>query len=127
MGKNVIERRKSQLYTLAIIVTILGFIMTIGGGALIALGAINLGKEAWALGGVMLGFGVVLFILGMCALVWGIRYIWVASAVKATHGSIAEGNIAKESETENTKKCPKCGATNPEGNKTCGVCGEPLE
>ena len=124
---NSIEKKKTALIALAIVVLVLGLAASAGGVVLAIFGALDLMKEIWVAGGLKLGFGILLAILGVLGLAWGIRYIWVGSVIKATKGPIADENLAKDAPGQNVKKCPKCGCTNSAENATCSNCGTPLE
>jgi len=66
-------------------------------------------------------FGIILFLLGGFCLVVGIRIVWIGGALKATHGSLAQENLAHE-KNATTKVCPKCGCTNSADATECTSC-----
>lgn len=123
---NAIEKKKSALIGLAITALVLGLLAIGGGIVLIIFGATNLLDSNVAPGVIMLIIGILLVIAGGAGVLFGLRYIWVASAIKATKGSIAEENLAKTNQSDSTVKCPKCGCTNSKENANCSNCGEPL-
>ena len=124
---NSIQKKKGALIILAIIVLVLGGLALVGGVLLVIFGALDLVNQVWVGGGLKLGFGILLAIVGLIGAVWGIRYIWVGSAIKATKGAIAEENLAKDAPGKNLKKCPNCGCTNSAENEVCSNCQKPLE
>ena len=123
---NSIQKKKGALIGLAIGILVVGILALVGGIILIVFGAKNLGDENIAYGITLLIFGIILALGGLLGMAWGIRYIWVGSAVKATKGSIAEDNLAKSNQSSSIIKCPKCGCTNAVNNVECSNCGEPL-
>ena len=124
---NSIQKKKGALIGLAIAVLVLGLCALAGGVILAIFGGLDLVNQAYVAGGLKLGFGVVLVLLSGVAILWGIRYIWVGSAIKATKGPIAEENLAKDVPGKNVKKCPHCGCTNSAENTVCSNCQKPLE
>ncbi len=117
--KNIIEKRKSQLTAIGAIILALGVIMAVVGVVLI-LTSFNSGLNI-----VKLVIGIVLAVLGLAALVAGVYLTWIASAVKATNGSIAEDILGKG--TVNMNKCENCGAQVEAGVKICAKCEEDLK
>lgn len=124
---NSIQKKKGALIGLAIAVLVIGLGAFVGGVLLVVFGALDLVNQAWIGGGLKLGFGLLLTILGVIGVGWGIRYIWVGSALKATKGAIAEENLAKDAPGKNIKKCPHCGCTNSAENTVCSNCQKPLD
>ena len=124
---NSIQKKKGALIGLAIAVLVIGLVAFVGGVLLVVFGALDLVNQAWIGGGLKLGFGLLLTILGVIGVGWGIRYIWVGSALKATKGAIAEENLAKDAPGKNIKKCPHCGCTNSAENTVCSNCQKPLD
>ena len=121
---NSIEKQKHALVGISIAIAIISLIGVIGGIILIVCGAKTVMDEHLA-GGLKIGFGVALVLIGGYFLVLGIYMLLVGSAVKATKGSIAEGNIPKAG-TVNMIKCKNCGAEVKEGEAFCNVCGKSL-
>lgn len=113
---NMIEKRKGQLKGFGIILLILSALALAGGVVMIVLG----GANGWLIIG-----GVILAVLGIAGLVIGVIFTWTACAVKATHGSIAEDNLAIG--TVNMHKCENCGAAVEEGVTICKKCEENLK
>ncbi len=66
-------------------------------------------------------FGIILILLGGFLAVVGIRIVWIGGALKATHGSLAQENLAHE-KNATTKICPKCGCTNSADATECTSC-----
>ena len=124
---NSIQKKKGALIGLAIAVLVLSLGALAGGVILAVFGGLDLGNAAYVAGGLKLAFGIALVLLGGIGVLWGIRYIWVGSAIKATKGPIAEENLAKDAPGKNVKKCPHCGCTNSAENTVCSNCQKPLE
>lgn len=124
---NSIQKKKGALIGIAIAALVLGLAALAGGVALSIFGGKDLANEVWVAGGIKLGFGILLGLIGVAGVAWGIRYIWVGSAIKATKGPIAEENLAKDAPGKNVKKCPHCGCTNSAENTVCSNCQKPLE
>ncbi len=117
---NIIEKRKGQLKGLGIIILALSVILSVVGVVLLLTCAMG-GK----LSIVKLVLGILFLIIGIAGLFLGVVFTWVASAVKATNGSIAEDNLGKG--TVNMHKCENCGAEVEEGVKICAKCEENLK
>ena len=117
---NVIEKRKSQLKMISIIGLVIGLILSVVGVILLATSGI--GKD---LSVIKLVFGIILIILGVAGLGLGIYLIWIAGALIATKGSVAEDNLGKG--TVNMNKCENCGAEVEAGVKICAKCEENLK
>ena len=117
---NLIEKRKSQFKFISAIIIALGVILAATGVVL----TINsgIGED---LSVIKLVFGIILIVLGVAGLALGVYFSIIASAVKATKGSIAEDNLAKG--TVNMHKCENCGAEVAEGVKICAKCEENLK
>ncbi|MBO5394454.1 MAG: hypothetical protein J6A28_00925 [Clostridia bacterium] len=113
---NIIEKRKGQLKGFGIILLFIGVAALVGGILMIALGSSN----PWMIIG-----GIIVGVLGLAGVIVGIIFTWVSSAVKATHGSIAEENLAIG--TVNIHKCENCGAQVEEGVQICKKCEENLK
>ena len=124
---NSIQKKKGALIGIAIAALILGLAALVGGIILVIFGAKNLVNQNWVAGGLMVAFGGLLVVLGLIGGLWGIRYIWVGSAIKATKGPIAEENLAMNKEGKNVIRCPKCGCANSVENKVCSNCEAPLQ
>lgn len=117
---NIIEKRKSQLKFIGAIILALGVIVAVTGVILTVTSGI--GKD---LSIIKLVFGIIFIVVGVAGLALGIALSWIASAVKATNGSIAEENLGKG--TVNMHKCENCGAEVEEGVKICAKCEENLK
>ena len=74
--------------------------------------------------GLIIG-GVLLLVVGVVGVICGVVFTWTASAVKATHGSIAEDNLGKG--TVNMHKCSNCGVEIPAERTICEKCEENLK
>ena len=117
--KNILEKRKSQLTAIGAIILALGVILAVVGVVLI------LTSFESGLNVVKLIFGIISAVLGLALLVLGVYLTWIASAVKATNGSIAEDILGKG--TVNMNKCENCGAQVDAGVKICVKCEENLK
>lgn len=117
---NIIEKRKSQLTTIAIVMLALCAILTIVGIALTISAC-----SGNSVNTVKVVIGIILLVLGGVGVLFGVALLWISSAVKATHGSIAEENLGKG--TVNMNKCENCGAEVEPGVKLCSQCEENLK
>lgn len=117
--KNLIEKRKGQLTAIGAIAIALGVILAVVGVVL------TLTSFDGKLSVVKLVIGIILLLVGLAGLALGVYVTWVASAVKATHGSIAEDNLGKG--TVNMHKCENCGAEVEAGQTICAKCEENLK
>ena len=117
--KNLIEKRKGQLTALGALAIALGVILAVVGVVL------TLTSFEGNLNVVKLVIGIVLLVIGIAGLVLGVSLSWIASSVKATHGSIAEDNLGIG--TVNMHKCENCGAQVEAGVKICAKCEENLK
>lgn len=73
--------------------------------------------------GWLIALGIVLFVLAIILGIVAITFIWTASAIVATKGSIKEDNLAKG--TANMIKCDKCGNEIDAETNKCVKCGKP--
>lgn len=123
MTKNRIEKGRSMLKGLGLIVALLGLVFLGIGIFMIVNGASNLSsKEAGKI--VEFVFGIIFTIAGSIGTVLGIYFVLIGKAIVATHGSIAEDNLGKG--TINMTKCNNCG-TEIQGNEQfCPNCGKSL-
>ena len=64
-------------------------------------------------------------VIGVVGLGFGVNFTWVASALVATKGSVAEDNLGKG--TVNMNKCSNCGAEIKKGEDLCDKCKENLK
>ncbi len=117
---NRIEKGKSQLKTFGIICLALGVILSVVGVVLILTCAIS-----GSLNVVKLVVGIILLIIGIAGLGFGVNFTWVASALVATKGNIAEDNLGKG--TVNMNKCTNCGEEVKKGEELCEKCKENLK
>ncbi|MBQ8908730.1 MAG: zinc ribbon domain-containing protein [Clostridia bacterium] len=113
---NLIEKRKSQLKNLGIILLVISALALVGGILMLAL--------AKGSAGLIIG-GIVLLVAAVAGVVVGVIFTWTSSAVQATQGSIAEGNLGKG--TVNMHKCSNCGVEIPEERTICEKCEENLK
>ena len=125
MSLNNIEKKRSALRALGIISLIFGLGAVVGGIFMIISGVTNIGTSNQTTGIILLVFCIILAILSVLAVIWGVYATWVGFSIKATRGTIAEDDEAKGS--QNTKRCPKCGAINTANSTECQVCHTPLE
>ncbi len=117
---NIIEKRKGQLKGFGILILALAVISSVAGVVLLL--TCSSGGD---LSVIKIVLGIIFLILGIVGLFFGVVFTWVASAVKATDGSIAEDNLGKG--TVNMHKCENCGAQVEEGVKICAKCEENLK
>lgn len=71
--------------------------------------------------------GAICLLMFIPAIGFGIYGTWLGFSLKATQGSIKEGNIAKEGGTVNMKKCDRCGTEIKDGETVCSECQKPVE
>ena len=121
---NTIKKQKNMLICLAIVLLLLGVGCAVFGVLMLIKGIANAGDVTGILRIIFASLLLILFI--MLTLI-GIRWLWVGTALKATEGSIKEGNIAKEGGTMNMKKCDKCGTELKDGETVCSNCGKKFE
>ncbi len=115
---NRIEKNKTALIVISIISLLIGVCSTVGSVFLLISGFTDMTV-------VLIVFGFILAFLGLGLILFGIYYLWIGCALKATKGSIAVDNsIAMNRQN---KVCPKCGSTNTPNVDTCQVCGEKLD
>ena len=121
---NRIEKGKSGLIGLGIISLVLA-VLSVGGGIwLIVWASNNLALGVTAGNIIGLTGGIVLVLLGLLIVYFGIHFVWLGGAIKATKGSIADDNEAIG--TINMQKCPNCGSEVSPEDKVCGNCGSSL-
>lgn len=121
---NKIEKQKGGLLGLGI-ASLIGSVIVIALGVVLIIGgALNLAENVPTAGIIMLVFGGICCILFFATLIFGIYAVWVSVSLKATQGSIKEGNIAKEGGTVNMRKCDKCGTELKDGETVCSNCGK---
>ena len=121
---NSIQKQKGWLIGLSIAMLVLGVVALVVGVILLVSGILAIPELAGILKTV---FGGILVLLGLVGIPVGIRWAWVGLVLKATKGSIKQGNIAKEGGTVNMKKCDKCGTERKEGEEVCSNCGKNFE
>ena len=117
---NIIEKRKSQLKFIGAIVLAISVILAVVGVVLLL--TCGIGSD---LSVTKLVFGIILIVVGIDGIALGVSLTWVASAVKATKGSIAEDNLGHG--TANMHKCENCGAEVEQGKTICAKCEENLK
>ncbi|MBQ9795917.1 MAG: hypothetical protein IJW36_03055 [Clostridia bacterium] len=118
--KNLIEKRKSQLQFVGVVILALGVILAVTGVVLLL--TCGIGKDLSVL---KLVFGIILLVVGIAGLAIGVIFSWTGKAVVATKGSIAEDNLGKG--TVNMNKCENCGAEIEAGKTICDKCEENLK
>ena len=118
---NSIQKQKGWLVGLSVAAIIIGALMLVFGIILLVKGIPAIQEVSGILKVV---FGALLILLGLGAIPLGIRWAWVGLALKATQGSIKQGNIAKEGGTVNMIKCDKCGTELKNGETVCSNCGK---
>ena len=118
---NKIEKQKGVVIGFGVLALVLALVSFIFGIVLLATMA---GKEGASLV-LHIAFGIILVLLGLFLIVVGVRIVWIGGALKATHGSLAQENLAHE-KNATTKICPKCGCTNGADSTECTSCHTPL-
>ena len=121
---NSIEKQKGALIGIGVLMLVLSVASMVFGVILIVAGASNLGG---AIGIAKLVSGIILSLLSLVFIPYGIKCIWVGGALKATKGSLKQGNIAKDGGTVNMRKCDKCGTEIKDGESVCSNCGKPYQ
>ena len=121
---NTIEKQKRALIILGVVVITLAVLSLVFGIILTVSGAKNLSET---INIIKLVFGILLILVSFPFGWASIKYIWVGCYLKATQGSIKEGNIAKEGGTVNMKKCDKCGTEIKDGETACSNCGKEIK
>ena len=147
-----ITTQKRMLIGLCIASVLFGIGIIIGGIALIVTRVTALlNEENVAICSILILLGALLAIFFLVLIGFGVYWLLVACAMKATNGSIKDGNQGngtlnmkkcpycgaeiEGNETfcpncahslSDTKLCPKCGATNKADNNNCTVCGAEL-
>lgn len=125
---NKIQKQKGALLTMGIVSLVLAVLAIVGGVALIFNGAKTVSRDGSNVGSIlMVVFGAIFCILFVVLFVFGIYGVFVASAEKATQGSIKEGNIAKDGGTVNMRKCDKCGTELKDDDTVCPNCGKKVD
>ena len=115
---NRIEKNKTALIVISIVSLLLG-IGSVTGSVFLLISGFSDMKV------VLIVLGFVIALLGLGLIIFGIYYLWIGCALKATKGSIAVDNsIAMNRQN---KICPECGATNTPNVDTCQVCGAKLD
>ena len=97
---NKIEKGKKGLSVFGIVLIVLAVIFGVLGVLGVVFGAIKI--NTWLIVG-----GVAGLVISGFAIIYGITFAWTASALVATHGSVAEENLGIG--TINQEKCQKCG------------------
>ena len=143
---NVIQKGKTAL----IVLGVLAILFSIG----FAVGGVFLLIDAFTgetFGVVQLIFGIILCILFIPFIIIGIYFVWIGAVMKATKGSVVEGNVGMGTmnatlcdycgaqitnekfcpncgrSTDKSVSCPKCGFSNHSNNSHCANCGEILK
>jgi thiol:disulfide interchange protein len=124
---NKVKRNKKIYTIIAAIILVLGVGALVGSVFTLIAGISKFGVENQLVTAIIITIvGVLLVALGVFLVVLGIYHLWIASALVATEGNIAEGNDLAN-KTLNSKKCPKCGCTNTGDVHVCQSCGEKLD
>lgn len=97
---NKIEKGKKGLSVFGIVLIVLAVTFGVLGVLGVVFGALKI-NVPFIVG------GVVGLILSAFCIIYGITFVWTASALVATKGSIAEENLGVG--TINQEKCQKCG------------------
>ncbi len=124
---NKVKKNKKIYTIIAAIILVLGVGALVGSVFTLISGISKFSIEGQLVSAIIVTIvGVLLVLLGGFLVVLGIYHLWIASALKATDGNIAEGNDLAN-KTLNSKKCPKCGCTNTGDVHVCQCCGEKLD
>ena len=121
---NKIKGQKALLITFGACAIVISILCAVFGALLLIHGIIGIPETS---GIIKTVFGGMLVAIFLALIGFGVRWLWVGLAIKATEGSIKEGNIAKESGTVNMKKCDKCGTELKDGETICSNCGKVFE
>ena len=113
---NKIQKGKTALITIGVISLVLCVAFAVLGVVLIV-GGVN--KDPLSV--VELVFGIVSVVVAIPCFIIGLYFTWVGAVMKATKGSIKEGNEGKG--TMNATLCDKCGSA-LNGESFCPKCGE---
>lgn len=125
---NIIQKQKTTLIILGVASLVLSILLLVGGILLLINGVPAVAEAHSATKGIVyIVFGSISLLLFLPAAGFGIYDICIGAAVKATTGSIKEGNIAKEGGTVNMKKCDRCGTEIKAGETVCSECKKPVE
>ena len=125
---NKIQRQKGSLVVIGIVTLVLALALLVGGIVMLVSGIPVLVEDSNLTKGILLVvFGSIALLLFVPAVGFGIYDTWVGLSLKATKGSIKEGNIAKEGGTVNMKKCSRCGTEIKDGETVCSECQKPVE
>lgn len=116
---NKIEKNKKILIGISIGMIVLGVLMLAGGIVLTVFGCKDITKSS---GIIKLVFGILLILLSLGVEFYSIPMLITGGALRATQGSIAEGNLAKG--TVNMRKCQICGSEIAENEPFCPNCGK---
>lgn len=122
---NKIQKQKGGLLVLGILSLIGSLLLIALGIVLLVSGIKTLASDGALVGGILKTvFGGLMVLLFFPAIGFGIYATWISLSLKATHGSIKEGNIAKEGGTVNMRKRDKCGTELKDGETVCSNCGK---
>ena len=122
---NKIEKQKGGLVTLGIIGLVAAALFLVVGIILLVSGISTLANTGSLVGGILKTvFGGLMILLFFPLIGFGIHATWIGLSLKATKGSIKEGNIAKDGGTVNMRKCDKCGTELKDGETVCSNCGK---
>ena len=124
---NKIEKQKGALIGLGIASIVLSFILLVVGVFMLVKGVPALADATKTKGILLIVFGAIATLLFFPMVCFGVYQTWIGFSLKATTGSIKEGNIAKEGGTVNIKKCPRCGTELKDGETVCSECEKPVE
>ena len=114
---NKIQKGKAGLIMFGIILLLLTLVCVAGAVAC----TVNTTIGWW-----MIIFAVILYLLSLFGLIISITFIWTGCAMKATKGTLMEGNIPAENGTLNTTRCPNCGANVKQDDIFCPECSKPI-
>lgn len=121
---NKIQKSKGALIGISIGGMVLGLALVVAGIILAIFGGKGLAGDNITGGILKLVFGILMIPLGGTLIVFGFIFTFTGASLKATNGSVAEGNLAKG--TVNMNKCHICGHEISEGTDFCANCGHDL-
>lgn len=122
---NKIERGKKGLIIIGVCALVLAVASLIGAVFVIISGVKSVANQVSVANVFELVGGAILVIISFLLVYVGIYFTWVGASMKATKGSIADGDLCKG--TVNMTKCSKCGSQVEAGDEACVNCGASLK
>lgn len=122
---NKIEKGKRSLIIIGVCALVLAVASLVGAVFVIISGVRSVADQVTVANVFELVGGAILIIISFLLIYVGIYFTWVGSAMKATKGSIADGDLCKG--TVNMTKCSKCGSEVDPSDEACANCGASLK